>query len=35
MTLALDRKAFLDILNEGQGHIGGNMMPPPDGASRR
>jgi peptide/nickel transport system substrate-binding protein len=32
MGLAFDRKAFLDILNEGQGAIGGNMMPPPEGA---
>jgi peptide/nickel transport system substrate-binding protein len=31
MNLALDRKAFNDILNEGAGHIGGNMMPPPEG----
>ena len=32
MGLAFDRKAFLDILNEGKGVIGANMMPPPDGA---
>jgi peptide/nickel transport system substrate-binding protein len=32
MGLAFDRQAFLDILNEGKGLIGGNMMPPPDGA---
>ncbi len=32
MSLAFDRKAFLKILNEGEGGIGGNMMPPPDGA---
>jgi peptide/nickel transport system substrate-binding protein len=32
MSLAFDRKAFLDILNEGNGAIGGNMMPPPSGA---
>jgi len=32
MGLAFDRKAFLDILNEGKGAIGGNMMPPPNGA---
>jgi len=32
MSLTLDRKAFLDILNEGLGRIGGYMMPPPDGA---
>ena len=30
MTLALDRKAFIDILVEGQGLAGG-MQPPPDG----
>jgi peptide/nickel transport system substrate-binding protein len=32
MGLAFDRQAFLDIINEGKGLIGGNMMPPPDGA---
>ncbi len=32
MGLAFDRQAFLDIINEGKGVIGGNMMPPPDGA---
>src|SRR4029077_203628 len=32
MGLAFDRKAFLDILNAGKGAIGGNMMPPPNGA---
>jgi peptide/nickel transport system substrate-binding protein len=32
MSLAFDRQAFLDILNEGKGAIGGNMMPPPSGA---
>ena len=31
MALALDRKAFIDILGEGQGDIGGAMLPPPDG----
>jgi peptide/nickel transport system substrate-binding protein len=31
MTLTLDRKAFIDILSDGQGVIGGAMMPPPDG----
>ena len=31
MTLALDRKAFIDILVEGQGLVGGVMQPPPDG----
>src|SRR5262249_20181321 len=32
MGLAFDRQAFLDILNEGKGRIGGNMMARPDGA---
>ena len=31
MMLALDRKAFIDILTEGQGKIGGAMLPPPAG----
>jgi len=31
MLLALDRKAFLDILVEGQGSIGGALLPPPGG----
>jgi peptide/nickel transport system substrate-binding protein len=31
MALALDRKAFVDILTEGQGKIGATMLPPPDG----
>ncbi len=31
MALALDRKAFVDILSEGQGRIGGAMLPPPEG----
>ncbi len=31
MALALDRKAFVDILSEGQGKIGGAMLPPPEG----
>src|SRR5262249_1199996 len=30
MGLALDRKAFVDILTEGQGAIGATMLPPPD-----
>jgi peptide/nickel transport system substrate-binding protein len=29
--LALDRKSFIDILAEGQGDIGGAMLPPPAG----
>src|SRR6201988_3980892 len=32
MSLAFDRQAFLDIINDGKGLIGGNMRPPPDGA---
>jgi peptide/nickel transport system substrate-binding protein len=31
LALTLDRKAFIDILVEGQGQIGGTMQPPPDG----
>jgi peptide/nickel transport system substrate-binding protein len=31
MALALDRKAFIDILTEGQGKIGGAMLPSPEG----
>ena len=31
MALALDRKAFIDILFEGQADIGGALLPPPDG----
>ena len=31
MTLSLDRKAFNDIINEGQGKIGGVMQPSPEG----
>ena len=31
MALSLDRKAFIDILSEGQGDIGGAMLPPPEG----
>jgi peptide/nickel transport system substrate-binding protein len=31
MGLSLDRKAFLDILDEGQGGIGGALLPPPAG----
>jgi peptide/nickel transport system substrate-binding protein len=31
MALSLDRKAFVDILAEGQGDIGGAMLPPPEG----
>jgi peptide/nickel transport system substrate-binding protein len=31
MSLSLDRKAFVDILTEGQGEIGAVMQPPPSG----
>ncbi len=31
MAMALDRKAFVDILYEGQAEIGGSMLPPPQG----
>jgi len=31
MALSLDRKAFIDIISEGQGDIGGVMQPQPEG----
>ena len=31
MALSLDRKAFIDILSEGQGEIGGVLQPAPEG----
>jgi len=31
IALSLDRKAFIDILAEGQGAVGGAVLPPPDG----
>ena len=31
LALTLDRKAFIDILAEGQANIGGAMQPPPEG----
>jgi peptide/nickel transport system substrate-binding protein len=31
MALSLDRKAFIDILTEGQGEMGGVLQPPPGG----
>src|SRR5215469_4827493 len=31
MALSLDGQAFIDILAEGQGAVGGAMLPPPDG----
>src|SRR5947209_7010121 len=31
MALSLDRKAFIDIITDGEGNIGGVMLPPPEG----
>ena len=31
IALSLDRQAFIDILAEGQGAVGGAVLPPPDG----
>ena len=31
MALSLDRRALIDILTEGQGTVGGSILPPPDG----
>jgi peptide/nickel transport system substrate-binding protein len=31
MMLAMDRRAFVDILGQGEDKIGGTMMPPPEG----
>ena len=31
MALTLDRQAYIDILSEGEGKMGGAMLPPPDG----
>ena len=31
MALSLDRKAFIDVITDGQGDIGGVMQPPPEG----
>src|SRR4029077_13159998 len=31
MALSLDRQAFIDIISEGQGDIGGAMQPLPEG----
>jgi peptide/nickel transport system substrate-binding protein len=31
MALSLDRKAFIDIITDGEGDIGGLMQPPPEG----
>ena len=32
MALTLDRKAFIDIISDGEGSVGGAMMPPPAGS---
>ena len=32
LALTLDRKAFIDILSEGEDKVAGIMLPPPDGA---
>jgi peptide/nickel transport system substrate-binding protein len=31
LMLALDRKSFINILGEGQGDVGGALLPPPEG----
>jgi len=31
MALALDRKAFIDIIYQGAGDVGGTLLPPPEG----
>jgi peptide/nickel transport system substrate-binding protein len=31
MALSLDRKSFIDIIQQGQGDVGGSLLPPPDG----
>src|SRR5947209_11293446 len=31
MALSLDHQGFIDIMAEGQGAVGGSIMPPPDG----
>jgi peptide/nickel transport system substrate-binding protein len=31
MALSLDRKAFIDIIMQGQGDVGGSLLPPPAG----
>lgn len=31
VALSLDRKAFIDIIQQGKGDIGGQMLPPPEG----
>jgi hypothetical protein len=31
MALSIDRQAFIDIISQGQGQIGGVLQPPPEG----
>ena len=31
MALSLDRQAFIDIILQGHGDMGGSMLPPPEG----
>jgi peptide/nickel transport system substrate-binding protein len=31
MVLTLDRKSFSDILGQGEGELGGALLPPPEG----
>src|SRR5262249_13791792 len=31
MALAIDRKSMIDIIYQGQGDVGGTMLPPPEG----
>ena len=31
VALTLDRKSFIDILGQGEGNIGGALLPPPEG----
>jgi peptide/nickel transport system substrate-binding protein len=31
MALSIDRQSFIDIIGQGQGHIGGVLQPPPEG----
>ena len=31
VALTLDRKSFIDILGQGEGDIGGALLPPPEG----
>ena len=31
MAMSLDRKAFIDIILQGQGDVGGSLLPPPEG----